>query len=71
VLKSPTRCLKSSICSGHPGRGATVEQAIIASGLLALRDDIDLAKNKLGIYSRPVSCMTKFTTATGSKSIAR
>ncbi len=26
------------------GRGATVEQAIIASGLLALRDDIDLAK---------------------------
>jgi putative ubiquitin-RnfH superfamily antitoxin RatB of RatAB toxin-antitoxin module len=54
VLKSPTRCLKSSICSGHPGRGATVEQAIIASGLLALRDDIDLAKNKLGIYSRPV-----------------
>ncbi|EPO0449348.1 RnfH family protein, partial [Klebsiella pneumoniae] len=28
--------------------GATVEQAIIASGLLALRDDIDLAKNKLG-----------------------
>lgn len=33
--------------------GATVEQAIIASGLLALRDDIDIAKNKLGIYSRP------------------
>ncbi|MBH8436253.1 RnfH family protein [Acinetobacter baumannii] len=31
-----------------------IEQAIIASGLLALRDDIDLAKNKLGIYSRPV-----------------
>ncbi len=54
MLKSPTRCLKSSICSGSPGRGATVEQAIIASGLLALRDDIDLAKNKLGIYSRPV-----------------
>jgi putative ubiquitin-RnfH superfamily antitoxin RatB of RatAB toxin-antitoxin module len=38
----------------HPGEGATVEQAIIASGLLALRDDIDLAKNKVGIYSRPV-----------------
>ena len=34
--------------------GATVEQAIVASGLLALRDDIDLAKDKLGIYSRPV-----------------
>lgn len=34
--------------------GATVEQAIQASGILALRDDIDLAKNKVGIYSRPV-----------------
>lgn len=33
--------------------GATIEQAILASGLLALRDDIDLAKNKVGIYSRP------------------
>lgn len=33
--------------------GATVEQAIQASGLLALRDDIDLGKNKVGIYSRP------------------
>jgi putative ubiquitin-RnfH superfamily antitoxin RatB of RatAB toxin-antitoxin module len=54
VLKSPTRCLKSSICSASPWTRATVEQAIIASGLLALRDDIDLAKNKLGIYSRPV-----------------
>ena len=33
--------------------GATIEQAIIASGLLELRTDIDLAKNKVGIYSRP------------------
>lgn len=33
--------------------GATIEQAIQASGLLALRDDIDLGKNKVGIYSRP------------------
>ena len=33
--------------------GATVEQAIQASGLLMLRDDIDLSKNKVGIYSRP------------------
>lgn len=33
--------------------GATVEQAIQASGLMTLRDDIDLAKNKVGIYSRP------------------
>ncbi|TLU61436.1 RnfH family protein [Enterobacter sp. MF024] len=34
--------------------GATVEEAIRASGLLTLRNDIDLAKNKVGIYSRPV-----------------
>lgn len=33
--------------------GATVEQAIQTSGLLTLRVDIDLAKNKVGIYSRP------------------
>ena len=34
--------------------GSTVEQAIRASGLLELRRDIDLASNKIGIYSRPV-----------------
>ena len=34
--------------------GATVEQAIIASGLVELRTDIDLKKNKVGIWSRPV-----------------
>lgn len=34
--------------------GATVEEAIRASGLLELRTDIDLMKNKVGIYSRPV-----------------
>lgn len=34
--------------------GATVEEAINASGLLELRSDIDLAKNKVGIFSRPV-----------------
>ena len=34
--------------------GATVEQAIKASGLLSLRKDIDLNSNKIGIYSRPV-----------------
>lgn len=33
--------------------GATIEQAIEVSGLLKLRDDIDLSKNKVGIYSRP------------------
>lgn len=35
-------------------QGSTVEQAIKASGLLELRPDIDLSKNKVGIYSRPV-----------------
>jgi len=35
-------------------QGATVEEAIRASGLLELRTDIDLNKNKVGIYSRPV-----------------
>ncbi|MBF7994302.1 MULTISPECIES: RnfH family protein [Rahnella] len=34
--------------------GSNVEQAVVASGLLELRQDIDLKKNKLGIYSRPV-----------------
>ncbi|MBF4179923.1 RnfH family protein [Lelliottia nimipressuralis] len=34
--------------------GATVEEAIRAAGLLELRSDIDLSKNKVGIYSRPV-----------------
>ncbi|KAA1176679.1 RnfH family protein [Photorhabdus heterorhabditis] len=34
-------------------QGATIEQAIVASGLLTLRSDIDLQKNKVGIYSRP------------------
>lgn len=34
--------------------GSTVEQAIIASGLLELRKDIDLKSNKVGVYSRPV-----------------
>ncbi|SQH12691.1 Uncharacterised protein family (UPF0125) [Providencia heimbachae] len=33
--------------------GATIEDAIIASGILSLRADIDLKKNKVGIYSRP------------------
>lgn len=35
-------------------QGATVEEAIRASGLLELRTGIDLSKNKVGIYSRPV-----------------
>ncbi|MFZ3391215.1 RnfH family protein [Buttiauxella gaviniae] len=35
-------------------QGSTVEQAIAASGILELRTDIDLAKNKVGVFSRPV-----------------
>ncbi|MCC3717080.1 RnfH family protein [Rouxiella badensis] len=34
--------------------GSSVEQAIIASGLLEQRREIDLKNNKVGIYSRPV-----------------
>ncbi|WP_026090411.1 RnfH family protein [Proteus mirabilis] len=33
--------------------GDTVEQAIIASNILTICNDIDLTKNKVGIYSRP------------------
>ena len=35
-------------------QGSTVEQAIAASGILELRTYIDLAKKKVGIFSRPV-----------------
>jgi len=34
--------------------GSTVEQAIVASGLLELRRDIDLSSNKVGVFSRAV-----------------
>lgn len=34
--------------------GATVEDAIKASGILELRSDINLASNKVGVFSRPV-----------------
>ncbi|WP_409310426.1 RnfH family protein [Pectobacterium sp. B1J-3] len=34
--------------------GSTVEQAIVASGLLELRRDIDLQVNKVGVFSRTV-----------------
>lgn len=37
--------------------GATVEEAIRASGLLELRTDIDLTKNKVGIELHP-KCWT-------------
>ncbi|VEA04394.1 UPF0125 protein yfjF [Salmonella enterica subsp. enterica serovar Sanjuan] len=47
--------------------GATVEEAIRASGLLELRTDIDLAKNKVGIYSRPVNSPIRCRMAIGLK----
>jgi uncharacterized protein len=34
--------------------GATVEQAIVASGLMKLRPEISLSSNKVGIWSRAV-----------------
>ncbi|QKJ88275.1 RnfH family protein [Paramixta manurensis] len=34
--------------------GSSVEQAIKSSGILELRQDIDLNENKIGVYSRPV-----------------
>lgn len=34
--------------------GATVEQAIVASGLIKLRPEINLSSNKVGIWSRAV-----------------
>ena len=40
-------------------QGSNVEQALLASGLLELRKDIDLKKNKFGIYSRPVKLTDK------------
>ncbi|HFD6680940.1 TPA: RnfH family protein [Providencia alcalifaciens] len=45
---------KQFLLSVKVAEGTTIEDAIIASGILALRSDIDLKKNKVGIYSRPV-----------------
>lgn len=44
---------KQFLLSVKVAEGTTIEDAIIASGILSLRDDIDLKKNKVGIYSRP------------------
>ncbi|MEN3258490.1 MULTISPECIES: RnfH family protein [Sodalis] len=41
--------------------GSTLEQAIRASGLLALRQDIDLDVNKVGIFSRPAKLEDKLS----------
>lgn len=39
--------------------GSSVEQAIMASGILEQRTEIDLTINKVGIYSRPVKLADK------------
>ncbi|HHR5880468.1 TPA: RnfH family protein [Providencia alcalifaciens] len=44
---------KQFLLSVKVAEGTTIEEAIIASGILTLRSDIDLKKNKVGIYSRP------------------
>ncbi|UBX49244.1 RnfH family protein [Providencia alcalifaciens] len=44
---------KQFLLSVRVAEGTTIEEAIIASGILTLRSDIDLKKNKVGIYSRP------------------
>ena len=43
---------KQSLLSVMVDEGATVEQAIIASGITELFDDIELGKNKVGIWNR-------------------
>ncbi|APC12531.1 MULTISPECIES: RnfH family protein [Providencia] len=50
---------KQFLLSVKVADGTTIEDAIIASGILALRDDIDLKKNKVGIYSRPAKLTDK------------
>ena len=43
---------RQEIASISLPEGSTVEQAIAASGLLAKHPEIDLTKNKLGIYAK-------------------
>ena len=40
-------------------KGATAEDAIVASGILAKYPEIDLKKNKLGVYSRLIKLDTE------------
>jgi putative ubiquitin-RnfH superfamily antitoxin RatB of RatAB toxin-antitoxin module len=48
--------------------GSTAGQAIEASGLLAKHPEIDLAKNKLGVYAKLAKADTVCATVTGWKS---
>ena len=49
---------KQKIFSLPVNQGTTVEQAIIASGILTLFPDIDLSKNKVGIWNKVVKLST-------------
>ncbi len=50
---------KQKIFSIRVNEGTTVEQAIIDSGIIALFPEIDLAKNKVGIWNRAVKLSEK------------
>lgn len=45
---------KQKLLSLHVNEGITVEQAIIESGIIALFSEIDLKKNKVGVWNKAV-----------------
>ncbi|MDD9912169.1 MAG: RnfH family protein [Alphaproteobacteria bacterium] len=47
-----TVCYADTLKSVTVPHGATLERAILASGILGYCPDIDLAKNKVGVYAR-------------------
>ncbi|MCI2285219.1 RnfH family protein [Colwellia sp. MSW7] len=49
---------KQKLLSLSVDEGITVEQAIIESGMLTLFPDIDLSKNKVGIWNKAVKLST-------------
>jgi hypothetical protein len=50
---------KQSLLSLDVPQGTTVEQAIRQSGILTLYPEIDLSKNKVGIFSKPTTLDTE------------
>jgi hypothetical protein len=50
---------KQSLLSLEVPAGTTVEQAIRQSGILSMYPDIDLANNKVGIFSKPTTLDTE------------
>ncbi len=49
---------KQKLLSLSVSQGATVEQAIIESGIITLFPEIDLNKNKVGIWNKAVKLST-------------